>query len=234
VQLLSDVPFATLRRPNSLVGEGYLIQSHTISVTPSLRILQQCNERLKELDQDVLPDTSIGTIIAIGNPAYREFPQNHNKATGNLKMFQTRLEGTGEEVEFIEELFGKEHVVKLTGIKATRFEVLKWAKYPSENGVKQVVFHIAAHGIGQDDNKNVKKGAIILVSPPSPFQQNYGKLGISTFLMTSKANMLTLFYMYMVGCHTQIDYHIFISKKIVKIKCAMVLWMSIGYGYYSM
>jgi hypothetical protein len=94
-----------------------------------------------------------------------------------------------------------------------------------------VVFHIAAHGIGQDDNKNIKNGAIILASPPSPFQQNYGKLGISTFLVTSKANMLTLFYMYMVGCHTQIDYHIFINKKIVKIKCAMVLWMSIGYGY---
>jgi len=47
-----------------------------------------------------------------------------------------RLKGIGEEVEFIEELFGKKHVVKLTGIKATPFEVLKWAKYPSESGVK--------------------------------------------------------------------------------------------------
>jgi len=214
VQLLNDVPFAALRKPNSLVGEGYIIQSHTISVTPSLRILQQCNERLKELDQDVLPDTSVGTIIAVGDPTYKEFPQNHNKATGNLKMFQTRLKGTGEEVEFIQELFGKEHVVKLTGTNATPFEVLKWAKYPSESGVKQVVFHIAAHGIGQDDKKNVKKGAIILASPPSPFQQNYGKLGISTFLVTSKANMLTFFYMYMVDCHTQIDYHILLIRKL--------------------
>ncbi len=209
MQLLSDVPFAALRKPDSLVGEGYLIQSHTISVTPSLRILQHCSERLKEVDQDVLPDTSIGTIVAVGDPAYKES--------------QKRLKGTGEEVEFIEELFGKEHVVKLMGTKATPSEVLKWAKYPSESGVKQVVFHIAAHGTGQDDEKGVKKGGIILASPSSPSQQNYGKLGISTFLMTSKANMLTLFYMYMEGCHTQIYYHIFINKKIVKIKCAMVL-----------
>jgi len=183
VQLLSDVPFAALRKPDSLVGEGYLIQSHTISVTPSLKILQQCSERLKEVDQDVLPDTSVGTIVAVGDPAYK-------KPTENLKW-------TGEEVEFIEELFGKEHVVKLMGPKATPFEILKWAKYPSEHGVKQVVFHIAAHGIGQDDD--IKKGAIKLASPPSPFQQNYGKLGISKFFVTSKANMLTLFYMYMVG-----------------------------------
>jgi CHAT domain-containing protein len=202
VQLLSDVPFAALRKPNSLVGEGYLIQSHTISVTPSLRILQQCNERLKELDQDVLLDTSIGTIIAIGDPAYKE--RKHNKATGTSE----RLKGTGEEVEFIEKLFGKEHVVKLMGTEATPSKVLEWAKHPSESGDKQVLFHIAAHGIGQDDGKKVKKGAIRLVSPSSPVQQNYGKLGISKFLVTSKANMLTFFYMYMVGCHTQIDYNI--------------------------
>ncbi len=183
------------------------------------------------MDQDVLCDTSIGTIGVVGDPAYKECPQSHDKATRNLNMFQMRLKGIREEVEFIEELFGKEHVVKLLGTKTTRFEVLKWAKYPSKNCVKQVVFHIAAHGISQDNKKMVKKGAIILASPPSPSQQNYGKLGISTLLVTSKANMLTLFYMYMVGCHTQIDYHISIIKKIVKKKCAMVLWKSIGYGY---
>jgi len=65
-----------------------------------------------------------------------------------------------------------------------------------------VVFHIVAHGIGQDNKKMVKKGVIILASPPSPSQQNYGKLRISTILVTSKANMLTFFYMYMIGCHT--------------------------------
>jgi len=183
------------------------------------------------VDQDVLLDTHVGTIVVVGDPAYKECLQSHGKATGNLKIFQMRFKGTGEEVQFIEKLFGKENMVKLLGTEATLSEVLKWAKYPSENGVKQVVFHIAAHGIGQDDKKMVKKGAIILASPPSPSQQNYVKLGISTLLVTSMANMLTFFYMYMVGCHTQINYRISIIKKIVKRKCAMVLWMSIRYGY---
>jgi hypothetical protein len=130
VQLLSDVPFAALRKPDSLVGKGYLIQSCTINGTPSLRILQHCSERLKEVDQDVLLDISVGTIIAVGDPTYKECLQSHGKATRNVIMFQMCLKGTREEVEFIEELFGKEHVVKLLGTKATPSEVLKWAKYP--------------------------------------------------------------------------------------------------------
>ncbi len=81
-------------------------------------------------------------------------------------------------------------------------------KISIKNGVKQVVFHITTHGIGQDNLRKVKKGAIILAPLASPFQQNYGKLGISTLVVTSKAYMLTHSYMYMVGCHKQIDCHI--------------------------
>ncbi|CAK9271492.1 unnamed protein product [Sphagnum jensenii] len=140
-EILSNVPFAALRKPNSPEREGYLIESHTICVTPSLRMLEHCNQRLKELDQDGLLDTKPGTIVAVGDPACKD-----------------RLEASGEEVNFIEEVFGKEHVKKLVGSEATPSEVLKWAKYPSENRVKQVVFHIAAHGIGQYDRAKVKKG----------------------------------------------------------------------------
>jgi CHAT domain-containing protein len=173
--MLSDVPFAALRKPNSPVGEGYFIQSHTISVMPSLRILQYCNQRLEELNQDAPLDTKPGTIVAVGDPAY-ENPDD-------------RLEASGEEVNSIEELFGKEHVKKLVGPEATPSEVLKWAKYPSENRVKQVIFHIAAHGIGQDVKK-VKKGGIVLARPASR-QRNCGKLGISVLLVMGKAVMLT-------------------------------------------
>ncbi|CAN5969037.1 unnamed protein product [Sphagnum jensenii] len=140
-EILSNVPFAALRKPNSPEGEGYLIQSHTICVTPSLRMLERCKQRLKELDQDGLLDTKPGTIVAVGDPACK-----------------ARLEASGEEVDFIEEVFGEEYVKKLVGSEATPSEVLKWAKYPSEDRVKQVVMHIAAHGIGQDDRLEVKKG----------------------------------------------------------------------------
>jgi hypothetical protein len=148
---------------------------------------------LKKLDQNVL-DTKPGTIVAVGDPACKE-----------------RLKWSGEEVNFIEKLLGEEHVKKLVGPEATPSEVLKWAKYPSENSVKQVVFHIAAHGIGQDDGLKVKKGAIKLARPPRKLkkgstvlaldlscQQNYGKLGIYGMLVIAKADILTLSCMDMV------------------------------------
>jgi len=123
-------------------------------------MLQHCNERLKELDQDIL-DSKPGTIVAVGDPTCEQ-----------------RLKATGEEVNFIEKLFGEEHVKKLVGPEATPPEVLQWAKYPSENRVKQVVFHIAAHGIGQDAARKVKRGAIELAEPTSSCQQNCGKHGL--------------------------------------------------------
>ncbi|CAK9209342.1 unnamed protein product, partial [Sphagnum troendelagicum] len=163
-EVLSDVPFAALRKPNSPVGEGYLIQSHTISITPSLRMMQHCNEWLKKLDQKGILDAKPGTIVAVGNPA------------------NSKLPASGEEVNFIEKLFGEEYVKKLVESEATLAKVLEWAKYPSENGVKQVVFHIAAHGIGQDDCVKVKKGAIVLARPPSSSQQNDGRGPVSCYI----------------------------------------------------
>jgi len=154
-------------------------------------MLEHCNQRLKELDQDGLLDTKPGTIVAVGDPACKD-----------------RLEASGEEVNFIEEVFGKEHVKKLVGSEATPSEVLKWAKYPSENCVKQVVFHIAAHGIGQYDRAKVKKGAIKLARPASSCHQNYGKLGIYGLLVTAKADMRTHSYMHVVRCGTQIVCHV--------------------------
>ncbi|CAM6033020.1 unnamed protein product, partial [Sphagnum compactum] len=148
--ILSDVPFAALRKLDSPVGQGYLIQSHTISVTPSLRVLQDCDHKWKELDQNTNP----GTIVAVAEPYFYE-----NKGNGTKVPLITPM---GEEVNFIEEEFGEGYVTKLVGRAATPSEVLKWAKYPSEHPVKQVVFHIAAHGIRQDDFLEVKKGAIIL------------------------------------------------------------------------
>ncbi len=213
MQILSVVPFAALRKPNSDVGEGYLIQSHTISVTPSLRLLHHCNQRLKELDEDVL-DTKPGTIVAVGDPAYKK-----------------RLKASGEEVNFIEEKFGKEYVKKLVGPEATPSEVLKCARYPSENHVKQVIFHIAAHGSGEDDDRKIEQGAILLARPASSCQVNCGKCGIYGLLVMAKADMLTHSYMHVwfIG-----DYKLFAMcrKKIVMSRrCVMVVWVSTAYGY---
>jgi CHAT domain-containing protein len=180
VQILSDVPFAALRKLDSPVGEGYLIQSHTISVTPSLRVLQDCDHKWKELDQNTYP----GTIVAVAEPYFYE-----NKGNGNKVPLITPM---GKEVNFIEEEFGEKYVKKLVGPAATPSEVLKWAKYPSDHQVKQVVFHIAAHGIRQDDSQEVKMGAIVLA--------RNGKLGIYGLLVITNADILTHSCMHIVRC----------------------------------
>ncbi|CAK9259993.1 unnamed protein product [Sphagnum jensenii] len=154
-QVLSDVPFAALRKPNSPVGDGYLIQKHTISITPSLRMLHHCNMRLIELDRKGVLDANPGTIVAVGDPV--------NKS---------RLPGSAEEVKFIENWFGEKYVKKLVGPEATPAKVLEWAKYPSEKGVKQVIFHIATHGVQEGG-----KGGLVL-SPPIPSLQNDGQRGV--------------------------------------------------------
>jgi len=223
VQILSNVPFAALRKPNSPVGEGYLIQRHTISVTPSLRMLQYCNQRLKDLNQVVPRDTKPGTIVAVGDPAYEEPRQKHGKAIEDEIKFPRRLKASGEEVNFIEKLFGEEYVKKLVGPEATPSEVLKWAKYPSENGVKQVVFHIAAHGIGQDNLGKVKQGAIVLAPSASSCPQNFGKFGISELPVMAKADMVTNLHAY-GSMRNKNSLPCMYSKKIFMTrKCAMVV-----------
>jgi hypothetical protein len=82
-------------------------------------VLGHCDQRSKELNQDLLLDK--GAIVAVGDPAY-----------GTFCGAPRHLKASGEEVNFIEELFGKEYVVKLVGTTATSSELLKCAKYPSE------------------------------------------------------------------------------------------------------
>jgi len=216
LQILSVVPFAALRKPNSPSKEGYLVQSHTLSVTPSLRMLQHCNERWKELKQDIL-DSKPGTIVAVGDPACAD-----------------RLEATGEEVDFIEGRFGKEHVKKLVGAEATPSEVLKWAKYPSENRVKrvkQVIFHIAAHGSGADADRNIKQGAIFLARPASSCQVNYGKFGIYGLLIMAKADMLTHSHMHLWFIGEEKLFDMCRKKIVMSRRCVMLVSMSTACGY---
>ncbi len=108
-------------------------------------MLGHCDQCSKELDQDLLLDK--GAIVCSWRPSI------WNISWGS--------KASGEEVNFIEELFGKEYVVKLVGTTATSSEVLKCAKYPSEvlkkkkhpskRGVKQAIFHLSVHS-GRDES----------------------------------------------------------------------------------
>ncbi len=131
-------------------------------------MLGHCDQRSKELGK--------GAIVAVGDPAYRTF---HG--------LPTHLKASGEEVNFIEELFGKEYVVKLVGKTATPSEVLKCAKYPSEvlkkkkhppkRGVKQAISHLSVHS-GRDEKSATELARSDAEDYPldSPCPKTYGNL----------------------------------------------------------
>jgi hypothetical protein len=110
-------------------------------------VLQHCSERLKALEQKS-HNIERGAIVAVGDPAYGSEAR--------------RLRATGEEVKFIAGLLDEKYVVKLLETDATPAKVLDWAKYPSDNSLKQIVFHIGAHGTM---DTSFSKGALMLAKP---------------------------------------------------------------------
>ena len=147
MQLFTKVPFKALR--NRRTGK-YLIQNHTISQTPSLRVLRACTERLQELQSAPLDTDRPGSVIALGNPAY--------DCSKCKSVNRQPLPGTGDEVDFIAKMFGTEaQVVTLKEKKATVKELMHWAALPSEAGFRQPILHIGAHNhFDKDDHrKNV-------------------------------------------------------------------------------
>ncbi|KAG0555084.1 hypothetical protein KC19_12G143300 [Ceratodon purpureus] len=154
-KLFTKVPFAALR--NKRTGE-YLFQRHTISLTPSLRVLRACTERVQELQGAPLYTDRPGSIVALGNPTY----DCRDCEIGKRKS----LPGTGVEADIIAKKFGAEaHVVTLLGRKATAEELVSWAKKPCDGGFRQAILHIGSHGeFGEADQR---KNILVLACPGS-------------------------------------------------------------------
>jgi CHAT domain-containing protein len=149
------VPFAALR--DRRTGK-YLIESHTISLTPSLRVLRACTERLQELQGAPLRTGDPGSIVALGNPTYT--------CSKCRSVGRKRLPGTEEEVNVIAKMFQTEtQVVSLLGDNATARELVRWAAQPSETGLRQAVLHIGSHG--QFDKDDHRKNVLHLACDPA-------------------------------------------------------------------
>jgi len=145
-QILAGVPFAALRNPKT---KKFLIERHTIVCTPSLRILKQCNQRLKTLQHLPLME-STGAALVLGDPAF---------SSGELN----RLEFSGEEADTIADILGHQNVRLLKGKSALKNEVLDWAQLATASGKYQAVMHLATHGKGADDN--FIEGALEFANP---------------------------------------------------------------------
>lgn len=147
-QLLTTVPFAALLNPD-MPENAFMVQRHTIGLTPSFRVLNWCENRVKELQLvDLIPGK--GAVVAIGDPEY--MPRGK----------WDKLSKSADEVETLAKLFPA-RVAKLQGDEITPRDVLEWAKYPTERKQGQALFHIAAHG--NLDSEEFKQGALIFSKP---------------------------------------------------------------------
>jgi CHAT domain-containing protein len=156
VQLLAKVTFAALRDPTRPDKEKYLVQRHTISMVPSLRVFERCNERLEILQKvDLVKENA---IVALGDPVY-----------GALD----RLPGTETEVEDIKRQFPHGSVKVLLRDDATVEKLLHWVANPSHTSSRQVIVHIGAHGMV---DKNDERNSCILLTDPGRESTPGGKL----------------------------------------------------------
>jgi CHAT domain-containing protein len=136
---LTNVPFSILL--DDQTGR-YLIEDHTISFTPALWVLGQCNERFKSMAQ---ASKRVEPSVALGDPAYRRV--------------KTRLVHTLDEVTKISECFKDGCVKVITGPEASIDNLLNFANLPVDT--VQGFVHIAAHGLVNQENRS---GSLLLAN----------------------------------------------------------------------
>ncbi|CAK9865974.1 unnamed protein product [Sphagnum jensenii] len=107
--VLTNVPFSILL--DAKTGK-YLIENHTISFTPVLRVLAQCNERFKSMCH---ASQRVGQSVALGDPAYRQ---------------DKRLVHSLKEVTKISEFFQDGCVKVITGPEASIDNLLNSVNLP--------------------------------------------------------------------------------------------------------
>ncbi|MGP1375280.1 MAG: CHAT domain-containing tetratricopeptide repeat protein [Almyronema sp.] len=117
------VPFAALQDP-----EGrYLIEQHTLLMSPSIQILGLTEQRRQQLD------ATAGTALVVGNPL---MPQIRPQPTAPLEPLP-RLPGAEQEARAIADLLNTSALIGAEATKAALLERLPTAR----------VIHLATHGL---------------------------------------------------------------------------------------
>lgn len=124
--MLYRVPFALLRDKKT---QKYLFQLHPIAIAPSLRVLQHCERRVRDLES--FPLKPEGCILAVGNAADES----------------NRLPGTAKELEHLRSCFPG-RVKTLVEDEATRAKFLELVEEAchSKEGHVFACIHLGVHG----------------------------------------------------------------------------------------
>jgi hypothetical protein len=161
LQMLYKVPFALLRDKRT---QKFLFQLHPIAVAPSLRGMQHCERRLRDLEKSPLKPE--GCVLAVGNAAYEK----------------KHLPGTGEELEHLRSCFpGRVKILEKD--EATRAKFLELVKEASRSEEQHAFacIHLGVHGHWReikpwdDEEKNqYKTGSLQFAKPRPPPQHSAG------------------------------------------------------------
>lgn len=143
--MLYKVPFALLRDKKT---KKYLFECHTISIAPSLRVLEHCAMRRRDLRRFPLKQEC---ILAVGNPTYAKD--------------EDLLPGTGTELMHLRECF-QGRLKKVEAHEATRANLLELVKDASLSEDRHVfaIMHLGVHGLWSE-NKLHKTGSLRFAPP---------------------------------------------------------------------
>lgn len=141
------VPFAALQAPS---GE-YLVQSHTLTVAPSILTLSLTNRSLQQPERQC-------TILVVANPEMPAFPSNSSRSAQSL----ANLPGAEKEGAMIAALFNTRSI---RGKQATEERLVK--EMPAFN-----IIHLATHGVLDMDAGFNEFGE--LLDPDAPTARDFG------------------------------------------------------------
>ncbi|MDX2098585.1 MAG: CHAT domain-containing tetratricopeptide repeat protein [Leptolyngbyaceae cyanobacterium bins.59] len=157
------VPFAALQDQQG----QYLIDRHTISVAPSIQVLQLTRQQRQKLG-----NSKQGNMLLVGNPVMPSLIFNPANPPAQLSP----LPGAEKEAKAISKML---KVPALIGKQATKAAVMK--QMPSAR-----IIHLATHGLLDDFGGGGVPGAIAL-APDKPGEVNNGLL-TSNELLDLKLN----------------------------------------------
>jgi CHAT domain-containing protein len=148
---LWGLPFQALIDRN----EKYLVQDHPISYSHSVTVIKGMRAFRKE-------KTAVGTLLALGNPQIPDQAMDETRLVYRGQLLEP-LPETETEVNLLEQLYGPESSLVLTGENASE------AMWKREAGNYKVL-HLATHGIL--NSASPLYSHVILSKPPAGSQED--------------------------------------------------------------
>ena len=140
------VPFAALQNKQD---KKFLIEKHTISIAPSIHVLQLTDEKKRQLNSQ--PSRKDKSMVVVGNPTMPKIVLNAGAPAEQLEA----LPGADKEAREIAEIFNTKAITGDGATKAAVTQQMAQANY----------IHLATHGLLEDLDDKAKIPGTIALAP---------------------------------------------------------------------